>query len=86
MSVLPARRVVGGLSATPGVSTDTAPPTAPILRIGRSNSCEILVRWTQSTDDQDQQAGIRYELFDNGIRDPSFGFVIGADRQNTYGF
>jgi hypothetical protein len=44
------------------------------------------VRWTQSTDDQDPQSAIRYELFDNGIRDASFGFVIGTDRQVTYGF
>jgi chitodextrinase len=75
------------VSATTEASTDTTPPTAPTsLQIGRSHSCEVVVRWTQSTDDQDPQSAIRYELFDNGIRDPSFGFVIGADRQVTYGF
>jgi chitodextrinase len=74
------------VSATTEASTDTTPPSAPVLQIGRSNSCEVVVRWTQSTDNQDPQAGIRYELFDNGIRDPSFGFVIGTGRQTTYGF
>jgi chitodextrinase len=74
------------VSATTEASTDTTPPSAPVLQIGHSNSCEVVVRWTQSTDNQDPQAGIRYELFDNGIRDPSFGFVIGTGRQTTYGF
>jgi chitodextrinase len=73
-------------TATTEASTDTTPPTAPVLSIGHSHSCEIVVRWTQSTDDQDPQAAIRYELFDNGIRDPIFGFVIGDDRTVTYGF
>ena len=75
------------VSATTTVSTDTTPPTAPTdLRIGRSHSCEIIVRWTQSTDDQDPQAAIRYRLVDNGIPDPNFSFVIGTDRWPSYGF
>jgi chitodextrinase len=74
------------VTAITEASTDTTPPTAPVLQIGRSNSCEVVVRWTQSTDEQDPQSAIRYELFDNGILDQSFGFVIGADRQVTYGF
>jgi chitodextrinase len=75
------------VSATTGASGDTTPPTAPTeLRIGHSSSCEIVVRWTQSTDDQDPQSAIRYELFDNGIFDPNFAFVIGVDRWTSYGF
>jgi chitodextrinase len=75
------------VSATTAASTDTTPPTAPTdLRIGRSHSCEIMVRWTQSTDDQDPQAAIRYRLVDNGIPDPNFAFVIGTDRWPSYGF
>jgi hypothetical protein len=72
------------VSATTAVSTDTTPPTAVTdLRIGHSHSCEIIARWTQSTDDQDPQAAIRYQLVDNGIPDTT---VIGTGRVNTYGF
>ncbi len=75
------------VTATTGASTDTTPPTAPTgLQIGRSHSCEIVVRWTQSTDNQDPQSAIRYELFDNGIFDPNFAFVIGTGRWTSYGF
>ena len=74
-------------SATTEGSTDTTPPTAPTgLQIGHSHSCEIVVRWTQSTDNKDRQAAIRYELFDNGIFDPNFAFVIGTGRWTSYGF
>jgi chitodextrinase len=74
-------------TATTGASGDTTPPTAPTgLQIGRSHSCEIDVRWTQSTDDQNPQSAIRYELLDNGILDPNFAFVIGTDRWVSYGF
>jgi hypothetical protein len=74
----------GAVSATTLASTDTTPP-APVtdLRIGRSHSCEIIARWTQTTDDQDPQAAIRYQLVDNGIPDTT---VIGTNRINTYGF
>jgi chitinase len=75
------------VSATTAASSDTTPPSAPTgLQIGHSHSCEVVVRWTQSIDNQDPQSAIRYELFDNGIRDPQFGFVIGGNRQVTYGF
>ena len=75
------------VTASTGASADTTPPTAPVdLRIGHSHSCEIIVRWTQSTDDQDPQAAIRYRLVDNGIPDPNFSFVIGTDRWPSYGF
>ena len=75
------------VTATTEASTDTTPPTAPTdLQIGRSHSCEIIVRWTQSTDDQDPQAAIRYRLVDIDRPDANFGIVIGTDRNNTYGF
>jgi chitodextrinase len=75
------------VTATTAASTDTTPPAAPTdLRIGHSHSCEIVVRWTQSTDNQDPQSAIRYELFDNGIFDPNFAFVIGTGRWTSYGF
>ena len=75
------------VSATTEASTDTTPPTAPTgLQIGHSHSCEIVVRWTQSTDNKDPQSAIRYELFDNGIFDPNFAFVIGTGRWTSYGF
>ena len=76
----------GPVSATTAASTDTTPPTAPVLQIGNSHSCEIDVRWAQATDNQDPQAAIRYELFDNGLPDPNFAFVIGTGRWNSYGF
>jgi chitodextrinase len=76
-----------GVAATTAASTDTTPPAAVTdLRIGHSASCEIVVRWTQTTDDQDPQSAIRYELFDNGIFDPNFAHVIGVGRWTSYGF
>ena len=75
------------VTATTEASTDTTPPTAPTdLRVGHSHSCEITARWTQSTDDQDPQAAIRYRLVDIDRPDANFGIVIGTDRNNTYGF
>ena len=73
------------VSATTDTSTDTTPPTAPVLSIGNSHTCEINPRWTQSTDDQDPQSAIRYQLFVNGALDPNTSFVIGVGRWNTYG-
>ncbi|MGH3037841.1 MAG: fibronectin type III domain-containing protein [Gaiellaceae bacterium] len=75
------------VTATTEASTDTTPPTAPTnLRVGRSHSCEITARWTQSTDDQDPQAAIRYRLVDVDRPNAEFGIVIGNDYNNTYGF
>jgi chitodextrinase len=76
-----------GVTATTAASSDVTPPSAPAgLRVSDQNSCEVVVRWTQSTDDQDPQSAIRYQLVVNGVVDTSFGVVIGADRQVTYGF
>ena len=75
------------VSAKTEASTDVTPPTAPTnLRVSDFNSCEIVVRWTQSTDDQDPPTAIRYRLFDNGVADPNFAFVIGTGRWTSYGF
>ena len=74
-------------TATTEASTDVTPPSAPTnLRVSDQHNCEIMVRWTQSTDDQDPQAAIRYRLVDNGVPDPNFSFVIGTDRWPSYGF
>jgi chitodextrinase len=74
------------VTATTGASTDTTPPSAPTnLRVSDQYCGEVGVRWTQSTDDQDPQSAIRYELFLNGVKDPIFNYVIGHDRNITYG-
>ena len=67
-------------------STDVTPPTVPTnLRVGNVDWCgEVEASWTQSTDDQDPQAAIRYEFRINGQPDP-FGDEIGRGRHITYG-
>lgn len=75
------------VTATTGASTDVTPPSAPTnLTVSDQSSCEIVVRWTQSTDDQDPQSAIRYRLFSSGRPDPNFAGVIGTDRWVSYGF
>lgn len=75
------------VTATTGVSTDVTPPSAPTnLTVSDMSSCEIVVRWTQSTDDQDPQSAIRYRLFSSGRPDPNFAHVIGVGRWTSYGF
>lgn len=73
------------VSATTAASTDTTPPTAPTnLRVSNEDWCgEVDVRWTQSTDDQDPQSAIRYQIFINGVLD--FFTPIGTGRAITYG-
>jgi chitodextrinase len=74
------------VTATTLASTDTTPPTVPTnLRVGDTDGCgEVSATWTQSTDDQDPQAAIRYEFEINGQPDP-FGDEIGVGRHITYG-
>jgi chitodextrinase len=74
------------VTATTGASTDTTPPTVPTnLRVGNVDWCgEVEASWTQSTDDQDPQAAIRYQFRINGQPDP-FGDEIGRGRHITYG-
>ena len=75
------------VTAATGVSTDVTPPSAPTnLTVSDQSSCEIVVRWTQSTDDQDPQSAIRYRLFSSGRPDPNFAGVIGVGRWVTYAF
>lgn len=75
------------VTATTGVSTDVTPPSPPSnLRVSDLSSCEIVVRWTQSTDDQDPQSAIRYRLLSSGRPDPNFSFVVGVDRWTSYAF
>lgn len=75
------------VTATTAASMDTTPPTAPTnLRVGNVDWCgEVDVTWTQSTDDQDPQSAIRYELSINGARDPLGFDPIGRGRWITYG-
>ena len=42
------------------------------------------MRWTQSTDNQDPQAAIRYHILINGVLDP-LGVPIGVGRTITHG-
>lgn len=74
------------VTATTEASTDITPPTVPTnLRVGNVDWCgEVEASWTQSTDDQDPQAAIRYEFRINGQPDP-FGDEIGRGRHITYG-
>jgi hypothetical protein len=59
-------------TATTETSTDTVAPTAPTnLRLVRDNGCaEVVLGWTQSTDDVDPQFAIEYEIYVNGVLSP----------------
>lgn len=72
--------------ATTEASADTMAPTVPTnLRVGNVDWCgEVEMTWTQSTDDVDPQAAIRYEVLINDQPDP-FGGEIGRGRHITYG-
>jgi chitodextrinase len=74
------------VTATTATSTDVTPPSAPTgLQVSSADHClEVVARWTGSTDDQDPPEAIRYQLFINGVLDPT-GTVIGATRNVTYG-
>jgi hypothetical protein len=73
------------VSATTLGSTDVTPPSAPRDLVVSDNWCgEVGLRWTQSTDDQDQQSAIRYRIFINGTADP-LGDAMGVGRWITYG-
>jgi chitodextrinase len=75
------------VSATTLASTDTTPPSAPTnLRVDDADGCgEVGLSWTQSTDDQDPQAALRYEVLINGAPDPLGQFPLGVGRWITYG-
>jgi hypothetical protein len=65
------------LTTLPPNPNDTTPPTTPTdLREDHYDGCdtEIRLRWTQSTDDIDPQANIRYDVYVNGVlQDILFG-------------
>jgi chitinase len=73
------------VAATTTASTDVTAPSPPTSLFVDDQSCgEVGLRWTQSTDDQDPQAAIRYRIFINGVLDPG-GIPIGVGRWITYG-
>jgi len=59
-------------------SVDTTPPTRPENFEFVDRGCrEVLLTWTQSTDDFDDQSLIRYDIYVDGMLDHP---VVGADR------
>ena len=73
--------------ATTEVSTDVTPPTAPAnLRVSdRGCPSEVMIRWTQSTDNEDPREAIRYRIFINGNQDAPSGTPMGVGSWNSYG-
>jgi len=59
------------LSVTTPAAQDNVPPTAPTdLRVtSQSRDNEIWLAWTQSTDNMDAQADLRYDIFLDGVRE-----------------
>jgi hypothetical protein len=70
---------------TPSASEpDVTAPTAPSnvsVDLSYSSSSEVMVRWTQSSDNRDPQSLIRYEVFVNGKHENS---VTGKGEINAY--
>jgi Fibronectin type III domain len=66
-------------------SSDVTPPSAPTnVRIVGSNGCpEFFVGWTQSTDNNDPQSLIEYEIYVNGILSP-LAVSAGVDQDFVY--
>jgi hypothetical protein len=80
-----ARDFAGNLSPTsePVTATTTAPnpddvtpPTTPVLFGGSVSGCEVMLDWTESTDDFDPQFVIEYEVYLNGVHDHSTALRI----------
>ena len=65
------------VTTLPPNPNDTTPPTTPANLSADSfgdGSTETHLRWTQSTDDFDAQANIRYDVYVNGVlQDILFG-------------
>jgi hypothetical protein len=63
------------LTTLPANPDDTTPPTVPANLFADSfGDLEMWLSWTQSTDDFDAQANIRYDVFVNGrLEDWVFG-------------
>jgi chitodextrinase len=73
------------VTLTTEASSDVTPPSAPTnVRIVGSNGCpEFFVGWTQSTDDNDPQALIEYEIYVNGVLSP-LPVSAGVDQDFVY--
>jgi chitodextrinase len=50
---------------------DVTPPSTPVLFGGSVSGCEVMLDWTESTDDFDPQFVIEYEVYLNGVHDHS---------------
>jgi chitodextrinase len=63
---------------------DMTPPTAPANLYANDGGCgEVWLFWTQSTDNVDGQAEIRYQVYVNGTLDPT-ATVVGEGRTIFY--
>lgn len=54
---------------TPPVSTDEEPPSAPsnlVITANQSDCEEVILTWTQSTDNESEPSELRYDVFVNG--------------------
>jgi hypothetical protein len=72
-------------TVTTEISDDTTPPTAPTnLRHTDLNwDCEVTLAWDQSTDNDDPQSAIEYEIYLNGV---FADLTAGTGSILTYGF
>ena len=72
------------VTTRPSNPNDTTPPTAPtnLTDHGMAAGCEVWLFWTPSTDNEDSQSVIKYDVSVNGRLDHS---VIGRDRTILYG-
>lgn len=62
------------ITTPPANPNDTTPPTTPTNLSEQHYDTEIHLTWTQSTDDFDAQANIRYDVYVNGVlQDILFG-------------
>jgi hypothetical protein len=73
------------VTLTTEASSDVTPPSVPTnVRIVGSNGCpEFFVGWTQSTDDNDPQHLIEYEIHVNGVLSP-LAVSAGVDNDFVY--
>lgn len=63
---------------------DTTSPTAPTNLWANDGGCgEVWLFWTQSTDNVDAQAEIRYNVYINGVLEPTAS-VVGSGRTIFY--
>jgi fibronectin type 3 domain-containing protein len=75
-----------GVTLTTEATSDVTPPSPPTnVRILENNgACEFWVGWTQSTDNNDPQSLIEYEIYVNGVLSP-LPVGGGIDRDFVYG-